>query len=190
MKYLIHILFLLPLLTFFSASTLYAEKEQEPELTDIIITTSESHLLLFATVENCFSKEMIQGIDNGIPITFNFHVELNAVRSGWFDSTLFESTLTHTLKYNSFKKEYEIVFSEKKGPPITTRSLEEAKKFMAEINGFALIERKDLIPDAPYALRIKATLDETTLPLGMHYVLPFTSFWNFETDWRTIEFRY
>ena len=38
--------------------------------------------------------------------------------------------------------------------------------------------------------RIKATLAETTLPLGIHYILPFTSLWDFETDWRTVEFRY
>jgi len=190
MKYFIPIFLFLTILPFLFASPLWAEQEQEPELTDIIITTSESHLLLFATAKNCFSEEMIQGTQNGIPITFNFHIELNAVRSGWFDATLVEETLTHTLRYNSFKKEYEITLSEKKGPAVTTRSLEEAKELMAEISGFALIERKTLTPDSPYALRIKATLAETTLPLGMHYVLPFTSFWNFETDWRTIEFRY
>lgn len=190
MRHLAHILFTLTILSLIFTPPLCAKQEQEPELTDIIITTSESHLLLFATAKNCFSQEMIQGMQNGIPITFNFHVELNAVRSGWFDATLVEETLTHTLRYNSFKKEYEITLSEKKGPAVTTRSLEEAKELMAEVNGFALIERKNLTPDSPYTLRIKATLAETTLPLGMHYVLPFTSFWNFETDWRTIEFRY
>ncbi len=190
MKYFIHLLSYLIMLSLLFPSALSAKQAKEPELVDIIITTSKSNLLLFATVKNCFTEDMVKGVHNGIPITFNFHVELDAVRSGWFDSTLVETTLTHTLRYNSFKEEYEVVFSEKKGQSVTTRSLSKAKDLMAEISGFPLIERKKLIPDAPYALKIKATLTETTLPLGMHYILPFTSFWNFETDWRTIEFHY
>jgi len=190
MKYFIHILFHLTILSFLFPAALFAEQAKGPELVDIIITTSKSHLLLFATVKNGFTEDMVKGVHNGIPITFNFHVELDAVRSGWFDSTLVEAAMTHTLRYNSFKEEYEVVFSEKKGQSVTTRSLQEAKDLMAEISGFPLIERKKLIPDAPYALKVKATLTETTLPLGMHYILPFTSFWNFETDWRTIEFHY
>lgn len=190
MKSFTHILFYLLLLSFLCPTFLSAEQTKEPELADIIITTSKSHLLLFATVKNCFTDDMIKGVHNGIPVTFNFHVELDAVRSGWFDSTLVETTLTHTLRYNSFKEEYEVVFSEKNRQAVTTRSLQEAKNLMAEVSGFSLIEREKLTPDAPYALKIKATLTETTLPLGMHYVLPFTSFWNFETDWRTIEFHY
>jgi len=167
-----------------------AAKEQQPDIKDIIITTSESHLLLFATVANAFTDEMIQGVQNGLPITFDFHIELDKVRSGWFDATLVEKTLTHTMKYDAVRQEYSVEFSEKKGKVSKTRSLGQAKQLMAEVNGYPLIATRELEPDAPYALRIKATLAETTLPLGMHYILPFTSLWDFETDWRTVEFRY
>jgi hypothetical protein len=172
------------------SSPLQAKQKKEPDLKDIIITTSDSHLLLFATVQNCFTTEMVEGARNGLPVTFNFHIELDKVRSAWFDSTLIETTITHTLTYDSIKEQYSVICSEKKGQLVTTRSLEQAKQLMAEVNGFPLIERKLLVPDAPYALKIKATLTETTLPLGMHYILPFTSLWDFETDWRTVEFHY
>jgi hypothetical protein len=97
--------------------------------------------------------------------------------------------VTHTLTYDAIKEVYTVKLSEKKNPVITP-SQDKAKQVMAEINGLAVIKRSELIPDAPYALQLKATLVENTLPLGMHYVLPFTSLWNFETDWRTVEFRY
>ncbi len=177
------------LLLFFSLPVM-AEQQKSPDLKDIIITTSESHLILFATVENGFTPEMVKGIKNGLPVTFNFHVELNKIRSAWFDSTLVETTITHSMKYDSIREEYSITFSEQKGRIVTTRSLKKAQQLMAELNGFPLIARRELIPDAPYALKIKATLAETTLPLGIHYILPFTSLWDFETDWRTVEFRY
>jgi len=190
MKFCFQYLAVFLLLSLMFSPCLCAGQDGKPEMTDIIVTTSESHLLLFATVKDCFTEEMIKGVRNGIPITFNFHVELEAVRSGWFNATLLETVLTHTLRYNSFKKEYEISFSEKKGQALTTRSLEQARERMAEVSGFPLVERASLTPDAPYVLKIKATLEEATLPLGMHYILPFTSLWNFETDWRSIEFHY
>jgi len=167
-----------------------ATAEERPELKDIIITTSSSHLLLFATVKNGFTDEMIQGIKNGLPITFTFHVELDQVRNNWFDSTLVETTIRHTMRYDPLKEEYQVSFSERKGHTVTTRSLDEACQLQAEVSGFPLIERSRLLPDAAYALHIKATLAENTLPLGMQTIIPFSSYWDFDTDWRTIEFRY
>lgn len=167
-----------------------AQDHLPPELKDIIVTTSKTDLLLFATVENSFTPEMITGVQNGIPIIFTFYIELNQIRNNWFDSTLVDTTIAHTMTYDTIKEEYRIEHSTKPGKVQTTRSLEEAKELMAELNSMRVISLDQLEPDSPYSLRLKATLEKNTLPLGMHYVLPLTSLWDFETDWRTIEFRY
>ena len=166
-----------------------AAENKEPTIEDIIITTSSTDLLLFATVKNCFTDEMLKGVRNGIPLTFSFQIQLAKIRSNWFDVTLMEKTITHTMTYDAIKEEYRIAFSEKNNPEVT-RLEDKARQLMAELSGLEVIARSELIPDAPYSIRIKATMDENTLPLGMHYIIPFTSLWNFETDWRTIEFRY
>lgn len=190
MKQTIHIFFVLLLLLFSGFELATAANDKNPQLNDIIVTTSNTDLLLFATVENCFTPEMVHGVQNGIAITFTFHVELDRIKSKWFDSTLVDTLITHTLTYDSLKEEYSILRDTKGQKAFTTESLEEAKLLMSELNGLHVIPLERLIPDAPYALHIKATLEKNTLPLGMHYVLPFTSLWDFETDWRTIEFRY
>ncbi|HFQ88658.1 MAG TPA: DUF4390 domain-containing protein [Desulfobulbus sp.] len=164
-------------------------QDKTPTITDIIITTSASDLLLFATVKNSFTPEMEKGVKNGIPISFSFKVELDKVRNFWPDATLVEKEIVHRLTYDSLKEEYSVELAEKHRTEVT-RSLARAEQLMSELNGLIVIARKKLVPDASYVLRIKATLVKTTLPLGMHYVLPFTSLWDFETDWRTIEFRY
>jgi len=179
---------LLPILMIFCSPALAAENK-EPTIEDIIITTSSTDLLLFATVKNCFTDEMLKGVRNGIPLTFSFQIQLAKIRSNWFDVTLMEKTITHTMTYDAIKEEYRIAFSEKNNPEVT-RLEDKARQLMAELSGLEVIARSELIPDAPYSIRIKATMDENTLPLGMHYIIPFTSLWNFETDWRTIEFRY
>ena len=166
-----------------------SRQDRTPTISDIIITTSASDLLLFATVKNAFTPEMEKGVKNGIPISFSFQIELDKVRDFWPDSTLVEKEIIHRLTYDSLKEEYSVELGEKQRTE-TTRSLARAKQLMAELNGLRVIARKKLVPDASYILRIKATLVKTTLPLGMHYVLPFTSLWDFETDWKSIEFRY
>ncbi len=167
-----------------------AEEEEEANIADILITTSKTHLLLFSTIKNSFTPEMLEGVRNGIPITFDFFIELDEVNNNWPDTTLVEITIRHTLKYNQLKEEYQVTLQERDNKTITTDSIDEAMDLMAELNGLRIINRSELTPDASYALQVKAKLAEKTLPMNMHYIVPFISLWDFETDWRTIEFRY
>jgi hypothetical protein len=41
-----------------------------------------------------------------------------------------------------------------------------------------------------YQLRAKAVLSQLTLPFYLHNILFFLSFWDFETDWYTVDFIY
>ncbi|GBE12421.1 hypothetical protein BMS3Bbin14_00334 [bacterium BMS3Bbin14] len=167
-----------------------AGDQPKADISDIIITTSETDLLFFCTVKNSFTPEMIKGIRNGIPITFTFLIELDKVIDYWPDTTLTELTIHHTLTYDTLKEEYHIQLSEKNNHVVTTDSLAKAKEIMAELSGIKIIPRDKLIPDAPYALHVKAKLAKKKLPFNIHYLIPFISLWDFETDWRTIEFRY
>lgn len=164
--------------------------QQQPEIKDIIVTTSDAELLLFATVKNAFTPEMLDGVRNGEPMVFTFQLELVKTNSGWLDTTLVESSVTHTMTYDQDKKTYQVVLSDQNDQVVATQDLEQAKQLMAELNGVKVIELSRLVPDAPYAIHFKVTLKKGALPLGLQHIVPFLSFWDFETDWRTIEFRY
>jgi hypothetical protein len=167
-----------------------AAAKETPEIKDIIVTTSEVDLLLFATVKNGFTQEMLDGVNSGIPIVFAYQMKLVKTGGNWLDTTLVEATVTHTLTFDETNKLYSVAFSDQKDKIVTTQDLEEAKQLMAELNGVKVIALTQLIPDAPYAIHFKVTLKKGSLPLGMHRLLPFSALWDFETDWRTIEFRY
>lgn len=186
----IHLICLCSLFLISCPSLLCASSEHTPEIKDIIVTASDNNLLLFATVKNAFTPEMLEGVQNGIPIVFSFHLKLAKTSNKWIDTNLVESTLTHTMTFDSDKKVYNITFSYQDGKTVTTGNLEQAKQLMAELNGVKVIALSQLIPDAPYAIHFKVTLKKGALPLGIHYVIPFSSLWDFETDWRTIEFRF
>ncbi|MDW7773087.1 MAG: DUF4390 domain-containing protein [Desulfobulbaceae bacterium] len=166
------------------------EEETRANVADIIITTSKTYLLLFCVIKNSFTPEMIEGVRNGIPITFDFYVELEQIKNNWPDATLAELTVRHTLNYDPLREEYQVILPEKNNNTITTPSIDKAMEFMSELSGIKIIERNKLVPDSLYALRVKAKMAEKTLPMNIHYIIPFISLWDFETDWRIIEFRY
>lgn len=114
-----------------------AEKKQEPVIDEIVISATSGYLLLFATVKHCFTDEMLEGVRNGIPLTFRFDIRLNKIRKNWFDSELAEHKINHTLSYDPLKEEYQVAFAEKDRPEVS-RSLEEAKQMMADLNGLRL----------------------------------------------------
>ena len=167
-----------------------AEDAPGPNIADIFITTSQSHLLLFCAIKNGFTPEMIEGVQNGIPVTFSFDIELDKSINFWLDSTLAKVTVLHTLTYDAVKQQYQITLPELGGKTVVTESLDKAKAAMAELKGIQVINRAALEPDAPYALHVHATLAEKKLPLNMHNVVPFISLWDFETETQTLEFRY
>ena len=186
---LYHVLPLLLLLFLFSgifqARQLYA---QEATITDFTVSNSNDQLTLYLTVNNCFTDEMLAAVHNGIPITFTFYVNIYRERSGWFDKKIREYQFNHTMKYDNLKKEY-TVHREENGDSRSTSSLDEAKLIMAEINGFDVLPLKEIAPHETYRIEAKAKLARKSLPLYFHYLIPFTSLWDFETDWHQLTLR-
>jgi len=164
--------------------------DEKPYLADILLTSSQTDLLLFCTIQNSFVPDMIEGVHNGIPVTFTFLVKLEKIIKNWPDSTLAEMTIHHTLAYDPIKQRYSVSMSERTTGAMVTDSIDKAMEMMSELNGIKIIPLAELEPDKPYTLHVKAVLAEKTLPLNLHYIVPFISLWDFETDWRTIEFTY
>ncbi len=161
-----------------------------PHFTDIIVTTSDTHLLLFGELRNSLTNEMIDGLHSGIPVQFSFFVELEIIVKNWFDKRLNQIEFSHALRYDTLKQLYIVETGETSKKVHTTASLDEAISLLNEINGLKIIELVELEPDQTYRLRIKADLYKKTLPLSIHRIIPFVSWWDLDTDWYTVEFIY
>jgi len=46
---------------------------------------------------------------------------------------------------------------------------------------------KEIAPNSSYVIKVKAKLARKTLPLYFHYLIPFTSLWDFETKWHELK---
>ena len=154
---------------------------QDAILTNITVSNTRDDLLLYLNLDGAFREEMKKAILSGVPATFSFFVKLNRSRNFWFDESIADIEVTHTIVYDNLKKEFTVRRSWKEDNPEVTKSFKEAKKWMTEINSLKLI---------PLNRLEKAEVSKKTLPFYLHYILFFVSLWDFETDWYAIDFIY
>lgn len=160
-------------------------------LSDIVVTNNRDDLLLYLKVNGAFREKMKRAILSGVPTTFSYYITLSINRGFWPDKKIADIKVTHTIKYDSLKKEFSVKRSwETNGEPLVTRSFEEAQRDMTKIAGLKIIPLARLERGRRYRIRVKAELNKITLPFYLHYVLFFVSLWDFETDWYTIDFTY
>ncbi len=184
-------IWILCLCLFFSLTGMAAAWAQKASLSGIVVTVTEKQIYVSTAIKNAFSKEMEEALKNGIPATFSFDFRLENSRKIWPDKTLSAKKATHSMTYDPLKGKYRVTRSwEKKDKPFITASFEEARDRMCKIQGMRLTRTKKLKKGGSYLVKGKAELEKISLPLYLHYVLFFVSFWDVETDWETVAFTY
>ena len=82
-----------------------AETKDKVQFKDVTLTTSDSHLLLFALLDNSEQQELEEALHSGIPMQFTFNVELTHIRKNWTNEELSNLEFVHTLKYDTLKEQ-------------------------------------------------------------------------------------
>lgn len=159
-------------------------------LSDIVVTNTRDHLLVYFSVSDCFTAEMDRAIESGIDTTFTFYIRLFGKRDYWWDMKVADREISHSIKYDNLKKIYEVRLSEQNNKVVTVKDFDEARRLMAEVVAVKVVALRNLKKGEHYQLRMMAQLDKIRLPLYLHYVFFFLSLWDFETDWYSIDFRY
>ncbi len=167
-----------------------AHAKRKATFKELTATTSETHLIIFGTLENSFTSEMVEVLHSGIPLRFSFFVELYKIEKNWPDEQIATYTFQHIMTFDTLKDSYRITLEEENNKVLTVHSLFKAQKVINEINGAKVIELKQLIPDSLYKLTIRAELYQKTLPMNLHTILPFLSWWDVKTDSYSLEFKY
>ncbi|MBW2145021.1 MAG: DUF4390 domain-containing protein [Deltaproteobacteria bacterium] len=162
----------------------------EAVLKDIEVTNTDSFLLLYFNVADCFTEDMKKAIDSGIKTTFNFFVRVYETRSFWWDKKITAIKVSHDVQYDSLKKVYMVRLFEKGDKTIFVQDFDEVKTLMSRIRGLKVAELENLKTGKSYQVRMMAELDKIRLPLKLHSVFFFLSLWDFDTDWYTVDFIY
>lgn len=164
--------------------------EENTRLKNMTVTNTRDNLLLYFEVENAFTKKILDAVNSGVTISFSFPVAVNKPRDFWFDKIITEAELNHTIKYDTLKNEYIVTRSWKSPKSLTIKSIDEAKSIMTRIDGLTLLPLDDLKKGEQYQVMAKAKLDDFSAAYYLKSMLFFLTFWNFETDWDSVEFVY
>ena len=167
-----------------------ADNSRQASIEELTATTSETHLIMFGTLVNSFTSEMIEILNSGIPLHFSFFVELHKIEKDWPEEQIASLNFQHVMTFDTLKEMYRVTIEEDNNKEQSFKSFFEAQKAINEINGAKVVELKQLVPETRYKLKIKAELFKKTLPLSLHSIFPFLSWWDIETDWHSIEFTY
>lgn len=187
-KFLFAVVFFIPGIFFIAPAVVFAH--DNALLSHIRLVNTRDDLLAYFKVENAFNEKNTQAIENGISTSFTFYVTLYKTSSSLFDKKITDIKTRATIKYNSMKQEYTVVCQWKDAPALTTKSFDEAKTWMTEIDNLKVVPLNRLVKGDKYQIRIKAELEKVTLPLSLHYVFFFVSYWDVETDWYVTNFTY
>ena len=164
---------------------------QEAHLSDIVVTNTRDHLLVYFSVDGCFTPEMNRAIESGINTTFTFFVTLYEKRGWWFDREIADIEINHSVKYDNLKKVFEVRLSEENSDRVhLVKDFEEVKRLMVDVVALKVTPLHNLTKGRRYRVSMMAELDKIELPFYLHHVLFFLSLWDFETDWYSVDFRY
>ena len=181
---------LLGLFVVVGSTSAFAESSRRASIEDLTATTSATHLIMFGTLVNSFTSEMIEILNSGIPLHFSFFVELHKIEKDWPEEQIASLNFQHVMTFDTLKEMYRVTTEENNNKEQSFKSLFEAQKVINEINGAKVVELKQLLPEYHYKLMVKAELFKKTLPLSLHSIFPFLSWWDIETEWHSIEFTY
>ena len=166
------------------------ENSDSVTFSDLIATSSQTHLILFGVLNNTLTDEMISGLRSGIPVEFSFFVDLYRKENQGKNLLLTNMEFQHTMTYDILKDSYRVELGEIRNKSSFHSSLSAAERTMNEINGVQVMSLEKLTPNQTYQLRMRADLFKKTLPLSLHRIMPFFSWWDKTTDWHSIEFTY
>jgi len=156
-------------------------------LDDITITSTRDKLFVYFTVKNCFKDDMIQAIHNGITATFEFTIEIREFRPFALDELVKKIIFTHSVKYDTVRKVYDVILAEKSNEVKTVTDFETVKYLMSKVEAVEVADMEIFDKDLKYKLNMMAKLDKVELPMYLHYILFFVSLWDFKTDWYSFD---
>ncbi|MGA1794256.1 MAG: DUF4390 domain-containing protein [bacterium] len=154
-------------------------------LTHIRALKTSQGIVLDASIEGGFTRDITEAVTSGAPTRFKFLIRVIKRRGFWFDKEVREFTIHHTVTYDVLKKEYLAIrsYPESTEENLTTADWNEMVRWMSTLSEvhLAIPELKDR--DGRYYLEIRAEMKCIKIPFPLNYLLAFVALWNVDTPW-------
>jgi len=140
------------------------------------------YVLIDADLTMNFSTEVIEALENGIPLTIAVEVQVYRQRRWWRNIVVKESLQLFELAYHPLTNVH-VVKNLATGERYSFNSREEALSVLGTIRGAHLIKQEQLKADEQYYVRIRTLLDINHLPPALRQIAALSSAWRLESKW-------
>lgn len=152
------------------------------EFRRVALTLSEDdYILLDADIGYDLSEPVSEALQNGVPLTFETHVQMRRADAWIWESDIVEHRLRTVLRYRPLSGLYELreLHSDKQSA-FATRDT--ALRALGQIYAMPIIARSELDLDKEYLVRLRVRLDIEALPLPMRPVAYLKRDWSMKSD--------
>lgn len=139
-------------------------------------------LFLSARIDVKLSDDALEALDNGVPLTLVYHVQVRRTKAWLWEDSLVDLQLRYAIRYKPLSERYEVYrLPGDKGKDFVTR--EAAIRALGELGDTQLLSRDSLEPDQDYELQMKVFLDIEELPLPLRPMAYLKPAWKLSSGW-------
>ncbi len=142
----------------------------------------DGDILIDANLTMNFTKQVVEALENGIPLTIAVEVQVYRKRPWWRNDIVKESLQLFELRYHPLT-DVHVVKNLADDERYSFNSRKEALAVLGTIRGAHLIKRKKLNPGEHYFVRIHTLLDINHLPPALRQIAALSSAWRLESNW-------
>jgi len=141
-------------------------------------------LYLNAAVDIKPGKAMLGALQEGVPLTFAYHISILRRRDYWLDDTVARLEQRYRLEYHALTQQYFLV-NLNSGSQFSFPSLEAAISVLGTIVRLPLLDVNLLRDREQYVGQIQVRIDDEALPVPLRLLSYFSSDWRLKSEWYT-----
>lgn len=152
------------------------------EFRRVALTLSEDdYILLDADIGYDLSDRVSEALENGVPLTFETHIQMRRAEAWIWESDVAEHRLRTLLRYRPLSGLYELRnLHDDEQLAFATRA--SALRALGRIVAMPIIARTQLDLEQEYLVRVRVRLDIEALPLPMRPVAYLSTDWSMKSD--------
>lgn len=139
---------------------------------------------LSTRIDYQFSREVLEALDNGVPLTLHLQIEVQRVRRWWANQTVARLEQRHQLTYHAFSDQY--LLRDLNRDELTTHpTLSQALTALGTVDDFPLLAADRVAAAEEFQVQLRTALDIEALPAPLRPVAYITPAWRLSSAWFT-----
>lgn len=161
--------------------------DDAPAPAEFVIERAASSLVegvyvLNADIAYGFTPEVLEALDNGVPLILELQIEVAQPRQWLWDAVLTTLQQRYRLEYHALTQQY-VVENLNSATQHNYADRADAITALGTITGLPLLDQRLLAADESYVARAQVSLDLESLPTPLRLVAYLSSQWYLTSEW-------